>query len=199
MHSGATRGSTLLKDALKKVESKLGVPAEKMEEVKLLGFMPPIAKFDASLSRLKSCRHLSVSSNDIERIDIPHMLCLESLQLGRNRIEQVGGLDRVAKTLSELTFSYNWIRSLAGIEKLTRLTRLSISNNLINDFDDLRRLQQLPGEPAHGQQPDIHGKGAWRQRGVVAVGSPKGPAQPLCPGWPGGDGRRDRHGRAVML
>lgn len=59
---------TPLKDALKALEAKEEMPKEEMEVVKLYGFMPPIAKLDASLSTLKKCKKLSLSTNTIDKI-----------------------------------------------------------------------------------------------------------------------------------
>jgi Leucine-rich repeat (LRR) protein len=59
---------TPLKDALKALEAKEEMPKEEMENVKLYGFMPPIAKLDASLSTLKKCKKLSLSTNTIDKI-----------------------------------------------------------------------------------------------------------------------------------
>jgi dynein light chain 1 len=59
---------TPLKDALKALEAKEETPKEEMEVVKLYGFMPPIAKLDASLSTLKKCKKLSLSTNTIDKI-----------------------------------------------------------------------------------------------------------------------------------
>ena len=59
---------TALKDALKMLEAKVETPKEEMTEVLLYGFMPPIAKLDASLSTLKKCKKLSLSTNQIDKI-----------------------------------------------------------------------------------------------------------------------------------
>eukprot|EP01047_Picozoa_sp_COSAG01_P102545 COSAG01_NODE_32119_length_586_cov_0.852156_1_plen_67_part_01 len=59
---------TPLKDALKILEAKVEQPKEEMEHVALYGFMPPIAKLDASLSTLKKCKKLSLSTNQIDKI-----------------------------------------------------------------------------------------------------------------------------------
>jgi hypothetical protein len=59
---------TPLKEALKALEAKEETPKEELEVVKLYGFMPPIAKLDASLSTLKKCKKLSLSTNTIDKI-----------------------------------------------------------------------------------------------------------------------------------
>lgn len=60
------------------------------------------------------------------------------LSLGRNQIKKLEGLDDVASTLKELWISYNLLDKLNGIEKLTNLTVVYMSNNLIakwTEFD----------------------------------------------------------------
>jgi dynein light chain 1 len=81
---------TPLKDALKALETKEELPKEEMENVKLYGFMPPIAKLDASLSTLKKCKKLSLSTNTIDKItSVSGMDSLEILSLGRNNIKKI--------------------------------------------------------------------------------------------------------------
>jgi dynein light chain 1 len=113
---------TPLKEALKALEAKEEQPKEELEDVKLYGFMPPIAKLDASLSTLKKCKKLSLSTNTIDKItSVSGMDSLEILSLGRNNIKKIEGLDGVADTLKELWISYNNIEKLAGVEKLKAL------------------------------------------------------------------------------
>merc|ERR1719261_2433597 len=101
------------------LEAKVETPKEEMTEVLLYGFMPPIAKLDASLSTLKKCKKLSLSTNQIDKItSVSGMDSLEVLSVGRNNIKKIEGLDSVADTLKELWISYNNIEKLAGIEKL---------------------------------------------------------------------------------
>ena len=117
---------TALKDALKMLEAKVETPKEEMTEVLLYGFMPPIAKLDASLSTLKKCKKLSLSTNQIDKItSVSGMDSLEIMSIGRNNIKKIEGLDGVADTLKELWISYNSIEKLAvGVAQLlTRRTR----------------------------------------------------------------------------
>lgn len=63
----------------------------------------------------------------------------------------------VAETLEELWISYNLIEKLKGINALKKLRVLYISNNLIKDWIEFARLQELPclenllfmGNPLH--------------------------------------------------
>lgn len=131
---------TPLKDALKALETKEELPKEEMENVKLYGFMPPIAKLDASLSTLKKCKKLSLSTNTIDKItSVSGMDSLEILSLGRNNIKKIEGLDGVADTLRELWISYNSIEKLAGIEKLKALEVLLMC--VTHDLSALTEIQ----------------------------------------------------------
>jgi len=136
---------TPLKEALKALEAKEEKPKEELEDVKLYGFMPPIAKLDASLSTLKKCKKLSLSTNTIDKItSVSGMDSLEILSLGRNNIKKIEGLDGVADTLKELWISYNNIEKLAGVEKLKALEVLFMSNNNVSDWKEFERLKELP-------------------------------------------------------
>eukprot|EP01048_Picozoa_sp_COSAG05_P012510 COSAG05_NODE_1256_length_5360_cov_7.466831_5_plen_198_part_00 len=133
------------KDALRMLEAKTHQHKEDMEEIQLLGFMPPIHKLDASLSTLKKCRKLTLSANQIGQLTgFQGMDTLQVLSIGRNFIERIEGLEGVADTLEELLISYNCIERLHGIEKLKRLRVLYISHNNINDWKELARLKELP-------------------------------------------------------
>ena len=112
-----------LKDALKQLSAdNEGAAVEEMEHVKLYGRMPPIGKLDASLSTLKKCKKLSLSTNQIDKItSVSGMDSLEVFSIGRNNIKKIEGMDGVADTLKELWISYNLVEKLAGIEKLKAL------------------------------------------------------------------------------
>jgi len=137
--------TTPLKDAIKQWEEKKGAKAAESEEVKLYGILPPIMKMDNSLSTLKKCRHLSLSSHSIEKIsNLSGLDSLEILSLGRNQIKKLEGLDNVADTLRELWISYNQIDKLNGIEKLKNLQVLYMSNNLVAKWPEFERLRECP-------------------------------------------------------
>lgn len=70
---------------------------------------------------------------------------LKILSLGRNYIKTVAGLEAVADTLQELWLSYNVIEKLKGIQMLRRLRILCLSNNLVKEWVEFNRLQELPG------------------------------------------------------
>jgi len=136
--------TTTIKDALKQWEAQHGAKAVEAEQVQLYGQLPPIAKMDASLSTLKKCVQLSLSSNMIEKItSLSGMDSLKILSLGRNQIKKIENLDGVADTLEQLWMSYNFVEKLAGIEKLKNLRVLYMSNNVIKSWAELERLKEL--------------------------------------------------------
>lgn len=73
VHCTLVRLKTTVKDALKKLQETLedGQKIEDLEDVRLCTVpwqLPLIAKMDGSLSVLKKCKHLRLSSNQIDRI-----------------------------------------------------------------------------------------------------------------------------------
>mmetsp|Transcript_15771 Transcript_15771/g.49576 ORF Transcript_15771/g.49576 Transcript_15771/m.49576 type:complete len:202 (-) Transcript_15771:502-1107(-) len=137
---------TTVKEAIKAFEANaMTVKATEAEKVELYGQCPPIEKMDATLSTLKACKHLSLSTNNIEKISsLSGMDALQVLSLGRNQIKKIENLDGVADTLEELWISYNLIDKLANMEKLTKLRILYMSNNKIEKWDEIAKLKDLP-------------------------------------------------------
>lgn len=163
--------STSIKDAIKMFEEKHKVAATEAEKVELNGTVPSIDKMDATLSTLKACKHLALSTNAIEKISsLSGMENLKILSLGRNAIKKIENLDAVADTLEELWISYNQIASLAGIEKLVNLRVLFMSNNKIatmNDIDKLAPLDKLEdlllvGNPVYNEYKDSNNLSEYR-------------------------------------
>merc|ERR1719198_1975936 len=66
------------------------------------------------------------------------------LSVGRNAIKKIEGVNDVADTLEQLWLSYNQIGSFAGIEKLINLHTFFASNNKIDKWAEVERLQSLP-------------------------------------------------------
>jgi len=134
---------TTVKEAIKNFEVEKNVKATDEEKVNLYAQVPPIEKMDATLSTLKACKQLSLSTNNIEKISsLSGMDNLQILSLGRNLIKKIENLDGVADTLEQLWISYNLIEKLANIEKLTNLRVLFISNNKVSDFKELDKLAE---------------------------------------------------------
>lgn len=160
-----------IKDALKMFEERKGVIATEVEKVELNGSVPPIEKMDATLSTLKACKHLALSTNCIEKISsLSGMDNLKILSLGRNLIKKIENLDAVADTLEELWISYNQVASLNGIEKLSNLKVLLMSNNKIASWSDVDRLAAistledilLVGNPLYNDFKDRNELGEYR-------------------------------------
>mmetsp|Transcript_110439 Transcript_110439/g.276470 ORF Transcript_110439/g.276470 Transcript_110439/m.276470 type:complete len:187 (-) Transcript_110439:163-723(-) len=123
-------------------EKNEGANPEEAEVVKLMCLSPPIEKMDSSLNTLVNVRHLSLSTNTIDKmIPLPALKNLEILSLGRNVIKKITGLEEVGATLRELWISYNSISVLDGLTPCTKLTTLFMSNNKINDWEELSKLQ----------------------------------------------------------
>mmetsp|Transcript_10242 Transcript_10242/g.29275 ORF Transcript_10242/g.29275 Transcript_10242/m.29275 type:complete len:199 (-) Transcript_10242:103-699(-) len=138
---------TTVKEAIKMFEEKNEVVAAEAEKVELFGIYPPIEKMDATLSTLKACKHLALSTNNIEKISsLSGMDSLTILSLGRNQIKKIENLDGVADTLEELWLSYNILEKTAGIDKLNNLRVLYLSNNKIKDWAEIDRLSVLDGK-----------------------------------------------------
>jgi len=67
--------------------------------------MPPIEKMDASLTNLKACVKLSLSSNTIEKFaNLNGLTNLKILCLARNNIKNLNGLDSIGQTLGMSLF-----------------------------------------------------------------------------------------------
>ncbi|CAL6067560.1 Dynein_light chain [Hexamita inflata] len=86
---------------------------EDIVECNIFYEQPSIERMDPSLSMLKSCKKLSMSSNNIEKIAYLNGLQLEILSLGRNLIRKLDGVEAVKDTLQELWISYNQIDKLS--------------------------------------------------------------------------------------
>lgn len=157
---------TTCKDAIKvfeesEVRNKEKHTAEEATNVKLYFMKPPIAKLDpAALAQLKSCEHLALSSNNIDKMcNFGALENLHTLSMGRNNIRKIEMLDSIGGHLEQLWLSYNNISSLNGLEKCTQLKVLYVGNNKINDMKEVQKLTSLPeleelvmyGNPIHAK------------------------------------------------
>ncbi|KAK2078331.1 hypothetical protein QBZ16_004200 [Prototheca wickerhamii] len=143
-----------------------GVHWAEQEVVNLSGCCPPIQRMDASLSSLRACRHLALSTNSIDKLGpLTGLDSLETLSLGRNCLKRLEGLEAVAGTLRQLWVSYNQLDRLAGVEKARGLRVLYASNNRIKDWAEVDRLAALPdledllllGNPIHQEAVALAG------------------------------------------
>lgn len=154
---------TTVKEAIKLFGERYGVNPVEAKHVKLYFQCPPIEKMDATLSTLTACEHLSLSSNNIDRIaGLANLPNLKILSLGRNNISKLDGLEGVAETLQELWVSYNGIERLSGVLCCKHLRVLYIGNNMVSSWAEIERLAQLPcleelfalGNPLCASLPD---------------------------------------------
>lgn len=75
----------------------------------------PLARTSISARCAAECRHLALSTNNIEKISsLSGMDNLRILSLGRNMLKKIENLDAVADTLEELWVSYNQIAGLVS-------------------------------------------------------------------------------------
>jgi len=135
---------------------------------------------DASLTNLKACVKLSLSSNTIEKFaNLNGLTNLRILCLARNNIKNLNGLDSIGQTLEQLWISYNNIEKMKGIHVLKELKVLVMSNNNVkvirevycfvntvqdwgefNKLADLKKLEELVfnGNPLEEKHKD---EGNW--------------------------------------
>ena len=96
-------------------------------------------------------------------IALPKLRNLKILSLGRNNIKKLQGLDEIGRTLEELWISYNQIEKLDGLQNCVSLITMFINNNLIRDWSEVAKLQQLPeiknvtlrGNPVYGDDKTL--------------------------------------------
>ncbi|KAF6255358.1 hypothetical protein COO60DRAFT_1702879 [Scenedesmus sp. NREL 46B-D3] len=167
--------ATTIKDALKKLEEARGVNSAEIDKVELYGQCPPIEKMDATLSTLKACKHLALSTNNIEKISsLSGMDRLRILSMSRNLLKKIENVEVVADTLEELWLSYNLIEKLGGVERLGQLRVLFLANNKIRDWTEIDRLAALERleDLLLLQQPQRHFTYGWRLNQPSQVGNP---------------------------
>lgn len=140
-----------LAKALKEWETRNTLVAAEAKEILLYGGMNFetkkvfINKLDASLSSLKECQKLSLSTNQIDRMaPFSGMDKLRILSLSRNALKKIERLEDVAATLEELWLSYNQIASLDGVQSCLHLRVLYMGNNAIKDWSELDKVAGLP-------------------------------------------------------
>jgi dynein light chain 1, axonemal len=141
-----SKAQTTCKEAIAEWSKKNpDVDISEAKKVSLICQLPSIKKMDYKLNDLVSCEHLSLSTNQIDRImPLPGLKNLKILSLGRNNIKRIEKLDDVADTLEQLWLSYNFIEKLDGLNVLRNLRVLYVSNNNIKNWDELEKLRELP-------------------------------------------------------
>ncbi|XP_033733510.1 dynein light chain 1, axonemal-like [Pecten maximus] len=131
----------LLEKALTAWERKYNVKAYEEENVRIMGWFPPVCLMDSSLARLKRCRRLSLSTNIIRNIsNLNYMEHLKILSLGRNQIQSLSGITAVKGTLEELWVSHNRIDKLEGLEELDKLKVIYMGYNNVSLWSEVERM-----------------------------------------------------------
>lgn len=127
----------------------------------------------SGLSGMKNLRILSLGRNYIKSISglvIQFIMIYVFLELKIN-LMQFAQQDGVADTLEELWLSYNLIDKLKGINGLKKLRVLYMSNNMVRDWVEFNRLQEVTtledllfvGNPLYENMAD---DAAWRNECV---------------------------------
>ncbi|XP_077272023.1 dynein axonemal light chain 1 isoform X2 [Temnothorax americanus] len=127
----ASAKPTTCKEAIRRWEEENQQNAATATEVILSFQWPPIEKMDNALAALVNCEKLSLSTNMIEKV------------AGRNLIKGFAGLEPLSDTLEELWISYNCIEKMKGIQAMRNLRVLYMSNNLVREWNEFVRLQEL--------------------------------------------------------
>ncbi|XP_037959950.1 dynein light chain 1, axonemal-like [Teleopsis dalmanni] len=136
---------TTIKEAITNWQEKFKQAASEAHDVSLQLQWPPIEKMDSSLSELKECRKLSLSTNAIEKITgLSSLTNLKILALSRNRIKHLTGIETLANTLEELWISYNLIENLKPIEAMKILRVFYVSHNNVKDWMEFNRMAVPP-------------------------------------------------------
>jgi len=134
------------------------------KRIKLFCMIPPITKMDAKLNDFPMCEHLSLSTNNIEKIgSLAQLRNLKILSLARNNLKVINKLDDIGGSLEQLWLSYNQIDKLNGLSKLRKLKILYIGNNKISDWKEVSKLKENPvleelvmiGNPCYAEAPDM--------------------------------------------
>ncbi|GAB1609713.1 leucine-rich repeat and guanylate kinase domain-containing protein, partial [Argonauta hians] len=94
------------------------------------------------LSQCERLYYLSLSYNNISRIENLDYLPLQYLNLSNNRIEKIENLETLAN-LREINLSDNQISSLKGLKGHHYLEVINVNNNQINSTDEILHINSL--------------------------------------------------------
>lgn len=101
-----------------------------------------ISRIDG-LETNKSLRVLSLTANQIQKIENLPNLWLEELNLSANQLTKIEGLETLP-VLRSLDLSKNQITKLKGLETIESLKSLNMSLNTISKINQLRYIKNLP-------------------------------------------------------
>jgi hypothetical protein len=104
-----------------------------------------IARLDQSMHFFPSVEVLNLSKNDLSHLThLQDCHRLYELNLSHNRLKILSNISLVLGNIVRLNLSWNFIRSLDGLDKLYSLEFLDVSNNQIDDFMEINHLRKLP-------------------------------------------------------
>lgn len=94
---------------------------------------------------LPNVKRIALSHNRIKKIEnLEQCVFLNLLDVGFNKIDSVQDLHLTLGGLKILILRNNSLTSTSSLEKIFSLEKLDISNNLIEDVDEIKRLSALP-------------------------------------------------------
>jgi Leucine-rich repeat (LRR) protein len=104
-----------------------------------------LVRIDESLHFFPNLIDLDLSNNSITYIvHLQDCISLENLNLSHNRIRILSNLERTVGKIHNLNVSFNEIESIDGIDKIYSLESINLSNNFINDMNEVQYLSRLP-------------------------------------------------------
>jgi hypothetical protein len=104
-----------------------------------------IARLDKSIHFFPELEFFDLSYNDITHIiHLQDCFRLFELNLSFNRIQILSNISLVLGNIVRLSLSNNRIQSLDGLDKLYALETLDLSNNFIDDFNEINYINKLP-------------------------------------------------------
>jgi Leucine-rich repeat (LRR) protein len=94
---------------------------------------------------VRHCMELNLSRNILTSIprSLKDLAQLRSLDVSYNKIDSLTGIGELLPTLVQLSLASNRLRSIIGLEQLSRLERLDLSHNQIEDPQEMNRLSGL--------------------------------------------------------
>ncbi|KAL6068924.1 LKB1 serine/threonine kinase interacting protein 1 [Balamuthia mandrillaris] len=104
-----------------------------------------ITRLDESLHELVHVTRIELQHNAIFKIEnLQYCIELEYLNLGFNKISSTFQINHVIGSLKFLILRDNILKSTLGLERILSLEKLDLCDNLIEDFEEIERLNCLP-------------------------------------------------------
>jgi len=94
------------------------------------------------INSFQSLRSISITHSDIRSIPVIKIKNLRSLNLSKNSIKKIEGLDKL-RYLQYLDLSGNAINKIQGLEKNKRLIKLKLKDNYISKIEGLKHIRGI--------------------------------------------------------